>query len=173
MRASDRDRNKVAAELRVHCLEGRISVEELDQRLARAMSAQTVHELAETVYDLPTVTVRDDEPRRHEAVAVGPPGVRPFTRRLVVPARLDRTRDVALDTIAPAPNVLGYELRRQSPIRLEFERTVRSTLGLMSLGDRQRITISFENRDANETSMIIHGRAPRRVRKAFAQLRLS
>jgi hypothetical protein len=65
---------------------------------------------------------------------------------------LDRTRDLALDTIAPALNALGYELRRQSPITLGFERS------------RVR---------ANETSMIIHGRAPRKVRNAFAQLRFT
>src|SRR5437763_1836767 len=39
IRASDRDRNSVADELRVHCLEGRITVEELEQRLGKAMSA--------------------------------------------------------------------------------------------------------------------------------------
>jgi hypothetical protein len=48
-RASDRDRNQVADELRTYCADGRITVEELERRREQAMTAQTIHELAVVV----------------------------------------------------------------------------------------------------------------------------
>jgi Domain of unknown function (DUF1707) len=120
MRASDRDRNAVTAALRVHCLEGRITFEELERRVERA--------------------------------------------RIIVPARMRRTRAVALDAIAPALNRLNinYELKRQSAMGLEFERT-----------PHERVVISFEEHGSSETTMIVYGRAPRAVRKTFAKLDFS
>jgi len=81
MRASDDDREKVAAELKIHCVEGRITLDELDKRIEGVMAARTIRDLAE----------------------------------FVVPASLDRTRDVALNTIAPALNGYGYELVSPRP----------------------------------------------------------
>jgi hypothetical protein len=162
VRASDRDRNEVAAELRVHCVEGRITLEELERRLEQAMSARTIHDLAEVVCDLPGSNLPSrpsDRPDRPDRVRVGPPGIRPFTRRIVVPASLERTRTVALDTIAPGLNGLSYELKRQSPTGLEFERST-----------KERVFISLEAHGSNETMMIVHGRASRSVRKTFARL---
>lgn len=184
MRASDADREKVADELRVHCVEGRITLEELDTRLEGVMVARTIRALAEFVYDLPRVADRRDPDQTHRAPRIGPPGVLPFTRRLIVPAPLARTRDVALDTIAPTLNGYGYELVGQSPNGLSFERPRRSggrvaaavllfPFGLLALlvgRERERIVISLEVRDAAQTNMTVHGVASRRVRKAFAQL---
>src|ERR1700724_1200832 len=55
VRASDHDRNEVAALLRVHCVEGRITFEELERRVERAMSAPTIGQLAKVLSDLPAV----------------------------------------------------------------------------------------------------------------------
>jgi hypothetical protein len=162
VRASDRDRNRVAEELRVHCVAGRITLEELERRAERAMSAHTIHELAEVVYDLPTISVPQERADRAVRVRVGPPGMRPFTRRIVVPAPIQRTRAIALDTIAPGLNGLGYELQRQSPTGLEFQRTA-----------KERIVIALEPCGSNATTMIVHGRAARHVRKTFAKLNFS
>jgi hypothetical protein len=158
LRASDRDRTKIAAELRIHCLEGRISVEELEYRLALAMSAETIRALAEVVHDLPSIAIPDEQPPPVRRPRIGPPGIRPFTRRIVVPAPAQRTRAVALDTIAPGLNGFGYELKHQSPSGLTFER------------NRERVVISFEEQGPYGTVMIVHGRAARKVRKAFARL---
>jgi hypothetical protein len=187
MRAADVDREKVADELRVHCVDGRITVDELDQRLQGAMSAVTIGELAEFVYDLPTITIPSQPHGAELNPRAGPPGILPFTRRLVVPTSLRRTRDVTLDTLAPALNADGYELVAQSATGLVFERRSRSggriaaavlffPFGLLALLGRQpsqRIVISFDDRGGNQTDMTIHGSASRRVRKQFAQLTFS
>jgi hypothetical protein len=186
MRASDDDREKVAAELKVHCVEGRITLDELDKRLEGVMAARTIRELAEFVYDLPKVTAPGRE-RAERSPRIGPPGILPFTRRLTVPASLDRTRDVALDTIAPALNGYGYELVSQSAAGLVFERTragggrVAAAVLLFPLGlialfthrKRERIVISLEGGQSGTTRMTVHGVASRRVRKAFAHLRFA
>jgi hypothetical protein len=93
VRASDRDRNKVADELRAHCADGRITVEEFERRVEQAMAAQTIHELAEVLYDLPATIPPDRLPDRAERVRVGPPGIRPFTPgfwTIDIPAELSR-----------------------------------------------------------------------------------
>ncbi|MDQ6606319.1 MAG: DUF1707 domain-containing protein [Actinomycetota bacterium] len=187
MRASDADRDKVADELRIHCVEGRITLDELDHRLEGVMGAKTIRELAEFVYDLPTITVARPVDRAQPTPRIGPPGILPFTRRVLVPAPLARTRDVALDTIAPALNGYGYELLSQSPAGLVFQRRRRPgpgivaailffPLGLLALlrsPKRERIVISLDQRGPASTTMTIHGVASPRVRKAFAGLTFS
>lgn len=171
MRASDRDRARVIAELRTHCVEGRIAVDELEVRIARAMSSHTIHDLAEIVADLPTVSVLDVQ-ADPGSVRIGPPGSRAFTQRLVVPAVVERTRTIALDTIAPGLNACGYELEDQSPTELQFARSMRSggLLGLLTPPKTERIVISLESKRPGETIMIVYGRAPRSIRKKFATL---
>ena len=53
LRASHADRDQVAEQLRVAAGDGRLSPEELDQRLELALTARTYAELAELVTDLP------------------------------------------------------------------------------------------------------------------------
>ncbi|MFJ1791703.1 DUF1707 SHOCT-like domain-containing protein [Kitasatospora griseola] len=60
MRASHADRDRVADVLRVAAGDGRLTAEELDQRLEVALSARTVRELAELTVDLPTVSFAAD-----------------------------------------------------------------------------------------------------------------
>jgi hypothetical protein len=55
LRASHEDRERVAEALRVAAGDGRLTAEELDQRLEQALSARTVGELAELSRDLPAV----------------------------------------------------------------------------------------------------------------------
>jgi Domain of unknown function (DUF1707) len=158
-RASDRDRYRVAEELRIHCAEGRLEVEELERRLERAMSASTIGERAEMVHDLPSVTVPDPI-EAPTSVSVGPPGIRPFTRRIEVPAPIDRVRGTVLDTVAVGLNGSGYELIYQDPTTLTVQRSL-----------KERVTIDLEERSAGRTTMIVYGRASRRIRKQFVRLR--
>ena len=54
VRASDADRERVAHELGVHAGEGRLSPEELDERVGAAYAARTRAELDALLADLPT-----------------------------------------------------------------------------------------------------------------------
>lgn len=53
LRASHADRDRVAELLRVAAGDGRLSAEELDDRLEHALTARTYGELATLIYDLP------------------------------------------------------------------------------------------------------------------------
>ncbi|HEV3000050.1 MAG TPA: DUF1707 domain-containing protein [Solirubrobacteraceae bacterium] len=52
-RASDTERDQAISDLRAHAAEGRLSVEELDERLAAALAAKTRADLAALLDDLP------------------------------------------------------------------------------------------------------------------------
>lgn len=53
MRASDADRDRVAGALREHCAQGRLTVDELNERLEAAFSARTLGDLEQVTKDLP------------------------------------------------------------------------------------------------------------------------
>ena len=53
IRASDADRDRVASRLREHCAQGRITVEELNERLDAVYTAKTLGQLQEVTSDLP------------------------------------------------------------------------------------------------------------------------
>jgi Domain of unknown function (DUF1707) len=84
IRVSDADRERVADRLREHFAEGRLSTDELDERIAAALSAKTVAELRRVTADLP-----DPEPAPGQGRSQGqgrpypPPwaGRRGFARR--------------------------------------------------------------------------------------------
>ena len=70
IRISDADRERVAARLREHFAEGRLSPDELDERIAAALNAKTVGDVRRVMADLP-----DPVP------APWAPGPRPVFRR--------------------------------------------------------------------------------------------
>jgi len=53
IRVSDADRERVAARLRDHYAEGRLSAEEMEERISAALSATTVGDLRRVMADLP------------------------------------------------------------------------------------------------------------------------
>ncbi|MFI0484103.1 DUF1707 domain-containing protein [Actinomadura sp. 9N215] len=53
LRASDADRDRTAASLREHCAEGRITMDELQERLDAVYAAKTLGQLQEVTSDLP------------------------------------------------------------------------------------------------------------------------
>lgn len=73
LRASDADREQHAELLRRHSAQGRLTVDELEERLDRVYAARTVGELAPVVSDLPAPepprTPRPRTRRRPEVVA--------------------------------------------------------------------------------------------------------
>ena len=69
VRASDEDREQLSTELREHAVAGRLSTDELEERLQAAYSARTVGELEALRRDLPAsgrlAAVSDAARRRH------------------------------------------------------------------------------------------------------------
>ena len=66
VRASDADRESVVELLREHCAAGRLSAEELDERLGEAYAARTLAELGVALRELPDRPSRaqPERPRR-------------------------------------------------------------------------------------------------------------
>ncbi|MFC7590189.1 DUF1707 domain-containing protein [Nonomuraea antimicrobica] len=58
MRASDADRDRVAAILREHTAQGRITMDEFNERLEQLYQSKTYGELARLTSDLPDVDLR-------------------------------------------------------------------------------------------------------------------
>jgi hypothetical protein len=71
LRASHEDRDRVVEQLRIAAGDGRLTAEELDERLEKALLARTVSELAALVTDLPVTAARAAaaEPRQPRELA--------------------------------------------------------------------------------------------------------
>jgi hypothetical protein len=74
MRASDADRDRVAALLREHHAEGRLTTDEVRERLDRALEAKTLGDLDALMTDLPHLDLSPQAQRgaRAGGSAVGP-----------------------------------------------------------------------------------------------------
>jgi hypothetical protein len=93
IRASDADRDRIAAALRENLAEGRLTTEEFDERLDKALAAKTLGELESLMTDLPSTAISqraDPSPDRAE-------GNPPSRRGRLQPAR--RTAWAALFTL--------------------------------------------------------------------------
>lgn len=62
LRVGDADRQAVVAELQRHFVEGRLSSEELSERVTRALSARVFGDFAPLLSDLPALPREIDEP---------------------------------------------------------------------------------------------------------------
>jgi hypothetical protein len=71
VRASDRERERVAEVLREHGAAGRLAVDELVERLEQAYEARTRAELAAPLADLPEVTPPSHRHARRRAAVTG------------------------------------------------------------------------------------------------------
>src|ERR1700683_553255 len=91
LRASHEDRDRVVELLRVSAGDGRLTAEELDERLERAMTARTYGELAGLVADPPAAgsAAGAPAPRAKEVVRIEPgSGHTKREGRWVVPQRM-------------------------------------------------------------------------------------
>jgi Domain of unknown function (DUF1707) len=98
IRISDADRDRVTARLREHFAEGRLSSEELDERISAALSAKTVGDLRRVMADLP-------EPA--PAAPQGWPSGRPAVRYRAVARRRPRLLPVMLLALIAALVIPG------------------------------------------------------------------
>ena len=104
LRASDADRERVATLLRDHCAAGRLSVDELDERLGRAYAARTYRDLQILMTDLP----RADMPavgghparRPHSGRAAGAIFVWALAAMMLVPAVFAVVGAIAMAAVA-------------------------------------------------------------------------
>jgi len=181
LRASDAEREATVARLRRAAAEGRLTVEELDERCERAYAAQTHGQLRALVTDLPSARL----PATRAAAPVDPGGIgrRPFTYVFALAAPPAAAMEAALRSMAPALAGGGYELVDRGERRLQFEYAYRPGWvavpvllfpgpGLLALlvKEHDRVTVDFEDGADGGTRLVVHGLAPRRVRRAFAQL---
>jgi DUF1707 SHOCT-like domain len=183
LRASDAERERTVQHLREQALAGRLTVDELDERCARAYAAVTVSQLAELVEDLPAAAPAA-RPAPHPAPAVGPAGVRPFTYEWHHPVAPDRAMDELLRELAPMLHAQSCELVDRTDTRLAFVCSYRPgwtyvvavlllPFSLLALLHRVegRVVIELEpDPRRGGTRMIVRGSAPQRVRRALAQL---
>jgi hypothetical protein len=166
-------------------VEGRITLEELEERLEDAISATTVADLADSVRDLPALPALAGaaEPVRLRART---PGVLRFNDRRVLAVPRGRAREVVFTGVCPVLNAFGYKLVDLSPSGFVFERQAHRSpfvlipailffpIGLITLaftgGATVRVVVSLERHGTDETLMSVNGAAPRPVRRAFADL---
>jgi hypothetical protein len=82
MRISDTDRSRVVDELRRHCAAGRLTVDDYADRVAAAISAETLADLDHVLRDLPTMRI-DDPVQDPPLMAPGGPPASGLWARLV------------------------------------------------------------------------------------------
>ena len=163
MRASDEDRERVVAVLKRHCTAGRLTLDELPERVERAYAAATLAELEELTRDLPDRRRREPAPSSATRLP-RMPGTAPFTETIEFDRPVTEVEMEALRTIAPRLARYGFSLVATDRRVLMF---VRSGMLLRT----HRVQLTLHELDANRTRLTIHGTAPLSIRRAFAELR--
>jgi hypothetical protein len=183
LRASDAERERTVAQLRGHAAAGRLTVEELDERSERAYSARTLSDLAALVADLPAAPTPAPVDAPPPALAAGGPGMRFFTYEWHRPVGAEQAMEDAMRDLVPALMRERYNLVERTEQRLGFICAYRPPwtvavavlfpfIGLLALLHRveEQVMIDFKPDGRDGTRMIVWGRAPLRVRRAFAQV---
>jgi hypothetical protein len=158
MRVSDMERDTVARHLRDHWAIGRLSIDELDERLGRVYAAVTRREMQALLCDLPAHE-HDAAANRHPRRFFWP-GMAPFNEKRRLATTCRDSYDTALRQIVPRMGTQGYHLEEEiRPRRLRFV----SDSGLF-------ITVMFHPSRDGGTDVSAFGHGPRAIRKAFATL---
>ena len=155
-------------------------MEELDERCERAYAAQTHGQLRALLVDLPAgraPTVRP--PLRSIQSGIGR---QPFAFVFALPTAPDAAMEAALRTMAPA---LAHDSYGSSGATSGGSSSTTATApagsrsvilfpgpGLLALliKEHDRVAVEFEPAAGDGARLVVHGRAPRQVRRAFAQL---
>lgn len=74
IRASDADRDRVAASLREHLAEGRLTMDELEERLESTYKARTMGDLERITADLPEADLHNRPIPAYQRATVAPSG---------------------------------------------------------------------------------------------------
>lgn len=184
LRASDHDRERAVAELKRHAAAGRLTLEELPERVARAYAARTLGDLEDLMRDLPEsqVSCSGPSPRRRGRPVM--PGMAAFTETLEVPKPPDEVFTEALRQVAPRLAYCGYDLVDHGGDRLDFELADRPTwsivLGILTFPLGLLLILLYKRRTPGvvegratpgRSLLMVHGLAPLAIRRAFAALR--
>jgi hypothetical protein len=179
-RASDEERERVAESLRGDLLAGRLTVDEYEERLARAHRATTRAQLDELAADLPRERVPAPAPPRRRPLA----GNRAFSVRISSPESPAIVIAEAMRTIGPHLLRSGYSMKRTAENQLIFTRRRRPAwtilvaifvfpFGLFALMHRPRGSQVFVNAISvgeRQTLVDVVGVAPAGVRRALLEL---
>jgi len=158
VRASDVERETVVRMLRDHCAAGRLSIDELDERVERAYAAGTRGDLNRLVSDLPTEGADGGTPARRRRFFW--PGIAPFSERRHLTTSCAESFAAAQNEMVPRMGAQGFHVDEEIwPRRLRFV----SDTGLV-------ITVMFHPASDGGTEVSAFGHGPRAVRKAFATL---
>ena len=119
MRASDPERDAIVRRLRDQCAAGRLSIDELDERLGHAYAAVTRRELNRLVSDLP-----DEEPRAGSTAQRRRffwPGIAPFSEQRHLATSCAESFAAAQREMVPRMGTQGFHLDEETwPRRLRF-----------------------------------------------------
>jgi hypothetical protein len=155
IRASDLERDAIVRRLRDQCTAGRLSIDELDERLGRAYAAVTRGELNRLVSDLPAHAASMERQRRFFW-----PGIAPFSEQRHLVTSCAESFAAAQREMVPRMGTQGFHVDEEIwPRRLRFV----SDTGLV-------ITVMFHPASDGGTEVSAFGHGPRAVRKAFATL---
>ena len=182
LRASDADREDVVERLGSHHLAGRLTTEELEDRVARAHAAVTVADLEALQEDLPDIA-RPPAPRAAGSTFPHIPGHVSFSQRGELAVAVEQAREEALVHLLPALANHGYHLVDSTERTLTFAGSHRPVwtyvvavlvfpLGLLALLHTRPhwLTIEFRARGPAHSVMVAHGVASLPVRRMFARL---
>ena len=190
LRAGDSDRAAVVGLLRAHHLEGRLTLEEFEERVEQAQRAVTLIELGDLHSDLPERPAKTVA--RSSAGSVGSPGGRraprvpgsfSFVERMELSVAPSVAREQAFEHIAPALARDGYELsvvggallfrRHWRPAWTILLAVFTFPIGLLALTHRNsdEVIVEIHEGPHGGTELIAHGVGPLSVRRAFATLR--
>lgn len=183
MRAGDSDRAAVVDLLRAHHLDGRLTVEEFEERIEHAHGAVTLLELGDLHDDLPELQPRRGKIVRRDTRAPRIPGLLAFVERVELRADPQAARREAFAVIAPALARHGYKLavddealafhRRRRPAWTILVAIFAFPVGLVALlhTELDEIVTEIGRSSAGGSALLIYGTGSLAVRRAFAQLR--
>jgi hypothetical protein len=165
VRASDADRERTAGALHHHCAEGRLSVDEFEERLARLYTSRTLGDLRGVLSELPDCAPpseqTEDQSRRRRR---GLPAARPFVQQHRFRDAADVVLDEAVAAIVPAMTSVGFNVSAHTNLGIiVFEQPALWRRRRM----RQHVIVGIEE-CAGGSSLTVHGVARRPVRRAFA-----
>jgi uncharacterized protein DUF1707 len=182
LRAGDSDRSAVVDLLRAHHLDGRLTVEEFEERVDAAQRAVTLLQLGELHEDLPELPPRRGKVVARSRRAPRIPGRLAFVERVQLDADPQLAREQAFAYIAPALARQGYDLRMVGGT-FTFRRRWRPgwtilvaiftfPLGLIALTcqNEDEVTVEITPVAGGGTELLATGVGPLSVRRAFANL---
>ena len=160
-RASDSERERVALQLASAASDGRLTVEELEERTGAALAASTRGELAALLDDLPDARLPAQRRRRLPWL----PGRMPFSARWRGPKNPQRAGNDMLELLVPVFARDGYVLVDRSGDRLVLEResrpgwTILVAIAVFPIGlHRPRTQEPRPRHDRHDRARRSHGR---------------